>query len=388
MSNFNFSKYKKGIIKIQIQSIMPEKFINLLWKNNIRVKNIKKINITTVTMDINLKDYNLLKNISKRTNTKMKIIDRRGISFFIIKTRNRKALIGGVFIFIGIIYFLSTFIWSIDIVTEKNISPFEIRDELKNMGVVPGLSKKDIDVEKIEKKFIKNNDAIMWVRARIDGAKLKVNIIERQEPPSIEQDESICDVVAKKDGEVVRVYSSAGTAIVKKGDVVKKDDILVKGEQGKEESVYPVHAKADVIAKTFYEEVKEVPLKKVEKYRTGKKEKSIYLKLPRKNFCLKKANNKFKLYDKIVIDKPFMSECIYYEVKEKTVNQKKEDIIKNTADSIFAGMIVNIDKSVKIVDKIINTKQLDDKYEVRVMLVLEENIAKTQIRQVQEENPT
>lgn len=388
MSNFNFNKYKKGIIKIQIQSIMPEKFINLLWKNNIKVKNIKKINITTVVMDINLKDYSLLKNISRRTNTKMKIIDRSGISFFVIKTRNRKALIGGVFVFIGIIYFLSTFIWSIDIVTEKNISPFEMRDELKNMGVVPGVSKKNIDVEKIEEKFIKDNDAIMWVRARIDGAKLKINIAERQEPPKIEQDDTICDIVAKKDGEIVRVYSSAGTAIVKKGDIVKKNDILVKGEQGKEESVYPVHAQGDVIAKTFYEEVKEVSLKKVEKYRTGKKEKSVYLKLGGKNICLKKSNNKFKLYDKIVIDKPFMKECIYYELKEKTVNLKKEDVIKKTADSLFAGMIVNIDKSVKIVDKIINAKQLDDKYQVRVMLVLEENIGKTQIRQVQEDDPT
>lgn len=35
---------------------------------------------------------------------------------------------------------------------------------------------------------------------------------------------------------------------------MKKGDILVKGEQGKEEATYPVHASAEVIARTFYEE--------------------------------------------------------------------------------------------------------------------------------------
>lgn len=386
MNKFNFDKYKKGIIRIEIHSIMPEKFINLLWKNNVYVKNIKKINITTVAMDINLKDYDMVQDISKRTNTKIRIINRKGISFFMIKTRKRKTLVGGIVIFAGMIYFLSTYIWFIDITTEKNITPFELRNQLKTSGIVPGINKRKIDVYELEEKIVKDNEDIMWARARVQGARLKINIAERQEPPKIEVDDSPCDIVAKKDGEIVRVYSKGGTSVVKKGDIVKKGDMLVKGEQGKENSLYPVHAEADVIAKTFYEKVKEVSNKEIERVRTGKKQTSVYLNIFGKNIHLKKIKNNFKNYDKIVIDKSLIKQEVYYEVDEKIKVLDKDYVIKDTAQELFSEIIVKLDKSVKIVDKIVDVNQVGQKYSVRVVLVVEENIAETQTREMENDN--
>lgn len=383
MNKFKFDKYKKGIIRIEIHSIMPEKFINLLWKNNVYVKNIKKINITTVAMDINLKDYDVVQDISKRTNTKIKIINRKGISFFMIKTRKRKTLAGGIIIFAGMIYFLSTYIWFIDITTEQNITPFELRNQLKTYGIAPGINKRKINVYEIEEKIVKVNEDIMWARARVEGARLKINIAERQEPPKIENDDSPCDIVAKKDGEIVRVYSKGGTSVVEKGDIVKKGDMLVKGEQGKEDSLYRVHAEADVIAKTFYERIKEVSNKEIERVRTGKKQTIVYFNIFGKNICLKKIKNNFKNYDKIVIDKSLITQEVYYEVDEKTKILDKNNVIKDTAQELFSEIIVKLDKSVKIVDKIVDVKQVGQKYSVRVVLIVEENIAETQKREME-----
>ena len=69
----------------------------------------------------------------------------------------------------------------------------------------------------------------MWVKARIEGSKLKVSAVERQSPPSIISEDSPCNLVAKRDGEVIRVYTTAGTSVVKKGDMIRKGQILVKG---------------------------------------------------------------------------------------------------------------------------------------------------------------
>ena len=83
----DFKKYKNGIITMEIASLMPEKFINLLWKNGVIVKNIKKINITTVVLQVNLSDYGQVSKVAKRTDTRIKIIGRNGLSFFIIKIK-------------------------------------------------------------------------------------------------------------------------------------------------------------------------------------------------------------------------------------------------------------------------------------------------------------
>lgn len=215
MSKFNFEKYKRGIITIEVQTMTPEKFINLLWKNGVNISNVRRIDITTLQLDANLRYYETINSIAKRTNTKLKIIKRRGLSFFIIKNRRRKTLTLGILIFISIIYYLSTFIWNINITTENNVTPYEIRNQLKDLGIAPALRKKKINVYDLEEKLIKNNSDIMWVKARIEGVKLNISIAERQEPPNVISDNSPCHIVAKKDGEIIRVYSSAGTAIVK-----------------------------------------------------------------------------------------------------------------------------------------------------------------------------
>ncbi|WP_206427340.1 sporulation protein YqfD [Clostridium rectalis] len=371
----NLNKYKNSFVTLEIHSLIPEKFINLLWKNNIYVKNIKKKNITTVVLEVNFKDYFKIDDISKKTGTKVKIIKRNGIAFFFLKIRKRRALIFGILIFALIIYYLSTFIWKIDIETEKNLSPYEIRRKLISYGIKEGVNKKNLDVYSLEEKLLDDNNNIMWIRARIEGATLKITASERRIPPETVAEDETCDLVARCDGEVVRVYTVSGTAIVKNGDIVKKGDILVKGEQGKEHNLYPVHAKGNVIARTFHEEIKDVKKYKIKRERTGKIIKNIYIKLGNKVLTIKKSVNNFSKYDKIENNKgPIIIEE-FYEVKEKKYDADKKELIDNTSKEIINKISLNFNKSVNIVDKIIDYKEENDTITVRVLVVAEENIA-------------
>lgn len=374
MSKFSFKKYKSGIITIEIQSLIPEKFVNLMWKNGVHIKNLKKENITTMIMDVNLRDYDKIEEIAKKTKTKIKIIKRRGFAFFLIKIKRRIALVLGILLFMGILYYLSTFIWNIEISVDHNLSPYEIRQQLSSFGIKPGINKRNVNVYDIEEKLIKNNENIMWVRARVEGAKLKISAAERQSPPNIIAEGSPCNLVARKDGEVVRVYTKAGTSVVKKGDMIRKGQVLVKGEQGKEGATYQVHAVGDVICRTFYEEVKQVKIDTVKRERTGNKIENIYLNIKGKNIYLKKSVNKFNKYDRIEDNKLFIKRETYYEIKETTIHGDAKKIVDDTANELYSKICANLDKSVKIIDKIVNY-EAGDTYVVRVLVVAEENVA-------------
>jgi len=366
----NFKKYKKGIITMEIQSLMPEKFINLLWKNGVVAKNIRKINITTVVLDVRLSDYGEITKVAKRTNTKVKIIGRSGVSFLLIKLKSRSTLLIGVVLFGSLIYYLSTFVWNIEINTENYISPYELRNQIKSLGITPGLKKKDIDVYALESEITKSNDEIMWVKARIDGVKLKVDIIERQTPPIIISNQTPCNLIAKKDGIVARVFTTEGTAIVLSGDTVQKGDLLVKGEQGKEGSVYPVRAEGEVIAKTFYEATKEIPLNNLSRVKTGNSISNLYIKLGNKKIYLKNSIIPYSNYDKIESNNKFIYKEIYNEIEEKNIPVDQVKVVKE----MFSNILRNLDKSVKIVDKIENVKKEKDKYLIKVLVVAEEDI--------------
>lgn len=373
MSKFSFKKYKSGIITIEIQSLIPEKFVNLMWKNGVHIKNLKKENITTMIMDVNLRDYDKIEEIAKKTKTKIKIIKRRGFAFFLIKIKRRIALVLGILLFMGILYYLSTFIWNIEISVDHNLSPYEIRQQLSSFGIKPGINKRNVNVYDIEEKLIKNNENIMWVRARVEGAQLKISAAERQSPPNIIAEGSPCNLVARKDGEVVRVYTKAGTPVVKKGDMIRKGQVLVKGEQGKEGATYQVHAVGDVICRTFYEEVKQVKIDTVKRERTGNKIENIYLNIKGKNIYLKKSVNKFNKYDRIEDNKLFIKKETYYEIKETTIHGDAKKIVDDTANELYSKICANLDKSVKIIDKIVNY-EAGDTYVVRVLVVAEENV--------------
>lgn len=367
----NLKKYKKGTITMEIESFMPEKFINLLWKNGIAAKNIKKVNITTLVLDVKLSDYVEISKIAKKTDTRVIIIGRNGLSFFLMKIRSRSALLLGVILFACIIYYLSTFVWNIEISTEHYISPFELRNQIKGFGVTTGLRKKNIDVYDIENRILRSNDEIMWVKARIEGVKLKVDVIERQSPPIIIVDGTPRDLIANKDGIVVRVFTTEGTAVVIKGDSIQKGDILVKGEQGKEGSLYPVRAQGEVIAKTFYEEIKEVPLSSTSRIKTGNSISNLYIKFLNKKIYLKNSLIPYGNYDKIENNDKFIDKEIYYEVQEKNIHA---DATKIT-EEIYSNILKKLDKNVKVMDKIVDVKKDKDKYIIRVVVVAEENIA-------------
>lgn len=377
-NKYNFTGRKYGILRVQLQSKELEKFINLLCKNKIVQMNIRKESINSMSFDINYGDYSKARELAYKSKSKIRIIDRQGLPFLKIKLKRRIALVFGSLFFIGIITYLSNFIWGIDIKTEKNIAPYEIREELKNLGVVPGIYKKNLNVYNLEEDLKKNNGNILWDRVRIEGSKLKVTLVERQALPEIVNDNSPCNMVAKKDGIIARVYTKAGTSVVKAGDVVKKGQIVVNGEQGKEGATFKVHASGEVIAKTYYDEVREVPLSYVKKTRTGKVLKNYFINVFGRKLYLKNSLNKFVKYDKIEEDNNFIKKEMYYQVKEQDIKLDPKIAMDKTADLIYKNIILKFDRNVNVINKTVDSKVEGNMLKVRVLVTAEENIAEVQ----------
>lgn len=70
-------KLKKGTITIEVRAMIPEKFINLLWSHGIYSKNIRKVDLTTFLVEINLVDLKEVQTIAKRINAKVKVVGKR-----------------------------------------------------------------------------------------------------------------------------------------------------------------------------------------------------------------------------------------------------------------------------------------------------------------------
>jgi len=370
INNFN-----KSYITVQVDSVEGEKILNYLWKNNVSVKNIKKNNAFSITLEISVSDYLHLKEAVRKVKGKINILNRKGINFFYLKLSTRKLLIAGIAVFFIILYYFSNFIWSVDITTDKYLAPLEVRNTLKRYGVMVGSKKNSIDVLKVEENLVADIDEIMWIKVRIEGSRLTVDIVERQEPPKIKEKEYTGDLVAKKSGVINRIYTSAGTPVKVPGTVVDKGEIVVKGQEGKEGMEFSVKAEGRIYATTFYEEIIQVPLSTTSKRRTGNKQVRYGVNVNNNKIYLKKSLNNYATYDKIEENWGIFIKETYYETEDIEEETNPEIIIKELQNKIT----LNLDRGVKILDVTPEVKKQDGQYEVRVLVTAEEDIAESQV---------
>jgi len=370
-----FNKMKLGEITIEVSALMPEKILNILWDNRINTFNILKINLATIRFTIYIKDHQEAEKLIKNCKGKLRIVNTSGIIVLLMKMKRKASLAIGAGIFFIVLYALSNYIWSIDIQTQKNLSPFEIRQQLSSIGVKPGLYKPKINVKELEKKMENLNDQIMWIRVRIEGSTLKLIVKEKVNPPSIEKTQ-FNQVVAKMDGEVKRIYTNSGNPAVVPGDIVKKGDDLILPIQGRTGFEREVKPSGTVIANTFYEKFIEIQISGEKLERTGKKNSEIYLSFYGKKIYLKKAINGFAYYDKIEEKNGFFNQILFFEKKGKAINLDKDNAVKEAKEKLQESLKKTLSNDSKIIDsKVIVDDIKDGKILVKVIFTVEQDIA-------------
>ena len=371
-----FDSLKPGQLTIEVNALMPEKILNAFWNNEIYTCNIVKINLTTIRVTIYYKDFKEAEMLIKKYKGKVRIIKTSGLIVLLMKMRKRFSLVIGVGLFFAVIYVLSNYIWAIDIETQRNLSPFEVRQQLSSIGIKPGLSKSQINVYEIEKKMEDLNDQIMWIRVRIEGSTLKLVIKEKVNPPSTEKT-LYNQVVAKMDGEVKRVYTNSGNPAVVPGDIVKKGDDLILPIQGREGFEMEVKPSGTVIANTFYDKFMEIQISGEKLERTGKKNSEIYLNFFGKKIYLKKVIDQFESYDKIEEKNGFFNKITYFEKKGANVNLDKDATVKEAIEKLQESLSKTLSNDARIIDKKVRVEDIENgKILINVIFTVEQDIAR------------
>lgn len=366
--------FESGKVILEINILKPERLLNILWSENIRVINIKRIDVVTIRITIEYENYLSVVEAVKRLGGKSKIVGSRGILFLVGELKSKVFLVIGGGMFIAILLYLSTFVWSVEITTKKNVSPYELRQQLYELGIKPGISKSKIDFKDIERKLENMNSDILWLRARVEGSTLKVSIEEKVNPPEIKEG-NLGNLVAKIDGEISRVYTFAGRSVVHSGEFVKAGDVIIEGINGKEENPYEVVPDGVVMANTFYEKSIKAKYQGTELKRSGEKDSDIYLNIFGKKIYLKKAIKDFKEYDKIEESGNIINKINYYEKKEIPIEFGKEEIVNNSINDLEKSLYNELTREANIVDRIVSTREdSNDELVVNVVFVVEQNI--------------
>lgn len=382
--------YITGYVNIKVEGYFVERFLNICISKKILLWNIKRKKSTTLYANIGISDYKKLKSINRKTKTQIKIQSKKGLPFLLHKYRKRKIFgifLGGVILSLII---LSNFIWNIDIIGNESISKQEIINSLNEQGLKIGINKNKIDTNSIINRIRLQRNDIAWIGIKINGTNAIIEIKETKKAPEIINEQEYCNIVSNKTGMITKIDVQNGTAVVKEGDIVKQNDILVMGNiDGKYTGTRYVHAKADIEAKIWYSKKEKVFFTQEIQVPTGGVEEKYSININNFKINLYKKPSKFENYDtinenkKIVIFKNFylpleLIKTTNYEYRIEEITYTEQDLIEKTKKRLKQEIEAQIEQKENIVNVQTNIYPNEQFIEVEVIYEVIEHMGNKQ----------
>ncbi len=244
-------RYLNGYVEFCAEGGFPERFLNLckihgisLWK--IKNDGVKVEACTTVG------EFKKIQIPAENSGMEIKPLNNKGLMFFIKRHKWRCGVAFGVLITILFIWFMSGFIWEVEIVEEEGVKIENFTEKLEEFGVKPGARKSKIDILEVQEKLLKVYPQISWVSLNIFGDKAQIEYTPAKNAPDLIDENTPANVVATKSGKITLVEGYRGVNVVKEGGYVAKGSLLISGvTMNADGSENFVHARGKVFAQTI-----------------------------------------------------------------------------------------------------------------------------------------
>ena len=337
-------QFFRGYLQVEAEGNHLEKLLNLALVNGIYLWDVKRLSKEKISFFVSNRGYRMMEEYAKKTQSSISVRSRKGAEVLWKSTKRRSVFLASFFIFIGLVLTLSSFIWTVEIEGGEFIDQKQITQKLASYGLGVGRIRKNFDLSKISNQLIQDFDEILWANAEISGTRLLITLVPRTKAPELIPKDVPTNIVAKKDGIIKEITAENGDAMVRIGDTVVKDQILISRliPSPTVGSRY-LHSIGAIRAVTWEERSMEQKLYRYDKVNTGRKSVHREVSLPFLKIPLDfRQTIDFYNYDSIIKEKTFLfltyRETSYVEYTLEKHSITVEEAVKTATDMLLEQM--------------------------------------------------
>lgn len=271
-------RWLRGYLEISVDGGIAERFLSICGRRDILLWNMKPGR--SMKACILAADFKRIRGAAFKSSARVTIEKRKGLPFLLKRYRKRKVFLAGLVLFLAALYLLSSLVWKIEVIGVEKTDLFALNRILKENGIKKWVWSRSIDEEKVRFEVLQQLNTVAWVGVRVKGTDVTVEIKERTLAPQMIPADQPCHLVSAKDGVIELMLVREGEAQVKVGDTVTKGQLLVSALKGVEvEQPLPVHSFGEVIARTWTQKSRTVPLILEKRELTGQQKSRYGIKI-------------------------------------------------------------------------------------------------------------
>jgi similar to stage IV sporulation protein len=270
------TKWLQGKVTVQIRGGQPEQLVNEALAGGLELSSIRWTSKDKLELELSVGHFFELRPYLKKTGCRAHVIKRQGLPFWLVRMEKRKLFAGGLVLFVGLIFLLSSLVWSVNIEGNVKLSEEQIRAAARQEGLYPlQWSFRLPGTDQLSKKLVQRLPGSSWIGVEKSGTRVTIKVVE-QTIPEQAQLNNPRHLVASADAVVTKIIAEAGRPVVKKNTKVKKGQTLISGTIGGDEHSKTVVAKGEVRGLVWYEFEIAVPTTQSVKVYTGEKKTKWY----------------------------------------------------------------------------------------------------------------
>lgn len=217
-----------GWVRVEAEGGYPERLINMVTDARIALWNVRRKG-ESLRFSCLAGDYRALRPIARKSCVRLRMRHKHGLPFLRHRYRRRKGLLIGLVLYVLVLAWLSPRIWVIEVSGNTKTATEDILAVAEQRGVILGARMKGIDVKGLQIGGTKDMPTVAFITVNPSHniARIEVTEREQKEPPLDLTQPS--DIVALRDGRILRMEVYSGQKLVMEGEAIKAGTKLVSG---------------------------------------------------------------------------------------------------------------------------------------------------------------
>lgn len=297
-------EYLRGSYKVSAGAESVCRALNILMKNNVPFYAVRAEGEDIVSFRLEPDAYGKYIALTEKLTLENEKTERCGLFFALSVYKMRIGFFIGAVLCAALLAASSFFVWDINVTGQTGLSEREILETLEGYGLYIGAYIPNINTERLENELVIDTEELSYASINLRGTVAEV-VVREEKVKEVEDISAPSNLVANCDGQIEAIEVRGGVPTVKKGQIVKKGQLLVSGVIDSQAVGYRlVRARGEVYARISRSFKAEIPLLSEKKAYTGEKKTKTTLKIFSKKVNLFANNDiSYEKYDTIEEEK-------------------------------------------------------------------------------------